>query len=83
MVRLRHCETMQGWPAGSPLLFSDRELPRPHCRRAKAIAKWLPTEIVRIRIGLAHLNLSLRAQRGNLVALAGTQPRNSYQDFLD
>ena len=32
------------------------------------------------QVGLTHLNLSLRAQRGNLVARAGAQLRNFYQD---
>ena len=31
-------------------------------------------------IRLTHLNLSLRAQRGNLVARASTQLRKSYDD---
>ena len=33
-------------------------------------------------IGLTHLNLSLRAQRGNLVARASTQLRKSYRDSV-
>ena len=33
-------------------------------------------------IGLTRLNLSLRAQRGNLVARASTQLRKSYRDSV-
>ena len=45
------------------------------CRERRAVSGY----VVLIHcLGVTHLNLSLRAQGGNLVARAGTQLRKSY-----
>ena len=42
--------------------------------------RWPLHSVIQLMIRVTRLNLSLRAQRGNLVARASTQLRKSYDD---
>ena len=71
-------------PLGCPCVPAFVNCQKQDALDGSDLPDWMDTRYrtAPILIGLTHLNLSLRAQRGNLVARASTQLRKSYLIIL-